>query len=86
MTPRQWCKRRKRKTAQVLNPNGELTENLPEMKLCFLKWHNLSLLYIWKAVQEQLIKKMSNPLAISGGTPVRNTESDSVVLMATYHD
>ena len=26
------------------------------MKLC-LKWHNLSLLYIWSTVQEQLIKK-----------------------------
>ena len=35
----------------------ELTENLRVMKLC-LKWHNLSLLYIWSAVQEAILKKM----------------------------
>ena len=34
-------------------PSRDLTENLPEMKLC-LKWHNLSLLYIWKAAQEPI--------------------------------
>ena len=51
------------KSQPVPNPGTELTENLPEMKLC-LKWHNLSLLYIWKGfclgvslAQKQSIKK-----------------------------
>ena len=32
------------------------TKNLLVMKLC-LKWHNLSLLYIWRAIQEAIVKK-----------------------------
>ena len=34
-----------------LKSGRELTRNLPEIKLC-LEWHNLSLLYIWKAEQK----------------------------------
>ena len=33
------------------------TKNLLVMKLGFLKWHNLSLLYIWRAIQEAIVKK-----------------------------
>ena len=40
----------------TLEYQPKMTRNLPEMKLC-LKWHNLSLLYIWRAAQEAIIKK-----------------------------
>ena len=45
------------KNVQTSKPSRGLSGNLRVMKLC-LKWHNLSLLYIWSAAQEAIIKKM----------------------------
>ena len=48
------------KSRHLYQTRLKLTRNLPVMKLGFLKWHNLSLLYIWRAAQGPIVKKMKN--------------------------